>query len=71
MILGIRIPFPLNEVLEFVSSSPSSGIQDGIDFVFFFPIDKVRWRFNEVQPMHIGFLVRGQEVDMKHIVDLP
>ena len=46
-------------------------MEDVFDFVFLFPIDKVRRGFGEVRSVELSFMIRGQQVYMEDIVYLP
>src|SRR6266702_3572338 len=41
--------FPLDQVVEFTSSALSADFLHFFGFVFFFSIDKVRWRSGEIR----------------------
>ena len=71
LVFRLWVPLPLDEVLHFAPSSIFPRLEDVFDFVFFFPIDKVRRGFGEVRSVELGFMIRGQEVCMEDIVYLP
>jgi len=52
-----RVSFPSDQ--EEAVSWSSMVMKDLFDFVFFFPLDKVRWWRREVLSMDRVFLVRG------------
>src|SRR5712691_10619779 len=60
---------PMHEVLQLTSSPVSSGVEDGLDLVFFFTIDDRR-RACEGRPICLRLLIRQEEIDVKDIVDL-
>jgi hypothetical protein len=43
LILHVRVPFPLDKVLQFAPSSETPQGHDLLHFVLFLPVDKVRW----------------------------
>src|SRR5712691_4637473 len=59
---------PMHEVLQLTSSPVSSGVEDGLDLVFFFTIDDRR-RACEGRPICLCLLIRQEEIDVKDIVD--
>ena len=46
-------------------------MENVFDFVFLFPIDKVRRGFGEVRSVELGLMIRGQQVRMEDVVYLP
>jgi hypothetical protein len=66
LVLRIRIPFPLDEVLQFVPSSEMPRGHDLLHFVLFLPVDKVRWWLIVVCAVELCLVIRGQEVYVKH-----
>jgi hypothetical protein len=66
LVLCIQIPLPLDEVLQFAPLSETPRGHDSLHFVFFFPIDKVRWWLIVVCAVEPCFVIRGQEVYVKH-----
>ena len=65
------VPFPLDKVLHFAPSPKSSRLEDFFDFIFLFPIDKVRRGSCEIRSVEFGLLIRGQQVCMEDVVYLP
>src|SRR5712691_7588056 len=63
------VALPMHEVLQLTSSPMSSGVEDGLDLVFFFTIDDRR-RACEGHPICLRLLIRQEEIDVKDIVDL-
>src|SRR5260221_13372426 len=63
------VALPMHEVLQLTSSPMSSGVEDGLDLVFFFTIaDRRRARVG--RPICLRLLIRQEEIDVKGIVDL-
>ena len=71
LILRVWVPFPLDQVLHLVLSSELSGLQDFFNLILLFSIDKVRRGFHKVRSVELSFAIRGQEVYMEDIMDLP
>jgi hypothetical protein len=68
LVLRIRIPLPLDEVLQLVPLSETPRGHYPFHFVFFFPIDKVRWGLVVVYAMEFCLTIKGQEVYMEYRV---
>ena len=45
--------------------------EDRFDFIFFFAVNKVRWRLEEVRAVFRGFLIGGKERGVEDRVDFP
>ena len=71
LILRVWVPLPFDQVLYLVPSSELARLEDFLNFIFFFPIDKVRWGFCEIGSMELSLTIRGQEVYMENVVNLP
>jgi len=56
-VVAFRVPFPFDEVLEHSGSTMTSVVDNALHFVFFFPINKVRWWPGEVRAMHSHLLI--------------
>src|SRR5712691_9519027 len=63
------VALPIIEVLQLTSSPMSSGLEDGLDLVFFFTIDDRRGAC-EGRSICLRLLIRQEEIDVKDIVDL-
>ncbi len=57
-IVAFRVPFPFNEILEFLQSSELSVCDDSFNFILVFSVNKVRWWPGEVRAMGSCFMVR-------------
>ena len=55
--LGISLPF--DQILKSSPFPKVAMIPDGLDFIFFFPVDDIWGRSREVGPILFRFLVRG------------
>jgi hypothetical protein len=42
-VVAFGVPFPFDKVLQLFSLPMTSVAPDGLDFVLFFVVDKVRW----------------------------
>jgi len=56
-VVTFGVPFPFDKVLECSGSSMTPVVDDTFHFIFFFPIDKVRWWLGEVRAVHSHFLI--------------
>ena len=56
-IVRYGVTLPPYQVLEFASFAKESVSHDGLDLVFFLPIDHLGWWFMEVGPMFGSLLV--------------
>ena len=56
-VVRMRVAFPMHEVLQLTSSPMSPGLEDGLDFVFFFTIDDRR-RACEGRSICLRLLIR-------------
>ena len=70
-VVRIWISFPLDEVLELSFASKVTVINDGLDFVFFDILDKIRRWPRVVVPMFYGLAIRGQERRMEYVMNGP
>jgi hypothetical protein len=57
--MGWGIAFPSDKVLLLFPVDPIS--KDPLDFPFWFAFYKVRWRFQKVQAVGVGFIIGGEE----------
>ena len=58
-VVAIRVSNPFDQVLELLIMSVISVIDDTFYFIFFFPIDKVRWWSGEVRAVCSCFVIWG------------
>ncbi len=58
-VIAFRVPFPLDQVLEFTSLITIGS--NGLDFVLRFTFDHVRWWPHEVLAVFFCFNVRRKE----------
>jgi len=58
-VIALRVPLPLNKVLQLFSSPIMSVALDGLNFVLFFVINKVRWGPQVVFSIFFCFNIRG------------
>jgi hypothetical protein len=56
-VVGVWVSLPLDEVLERPRPPMTSVVEDGLDLVFFFSADKVRWWPHEVGAMRGCFVI--------------
>jgi hypothetical protein len=70
LVFCIRIALPFDEVLQLAPSSETLQGHNSLHFVFFFPVDKVRWGLIVVGAVKLCLAIRGQEVYMEHGVQL-
>ena len=56
--MGWGIAFPPDKVLLLFLVNPIS--EDHFDFPFWFAFYKIRWQFQEVWAVCVGFIVRGE-----------
>jgi hypothetical protein len=66
LVFRIGIALPFDEILQLVPPSETPQGHDSLHFIFFFPVDKVRWRLIVVCAVKLCLAIRGQEVYMKH-----
>ena len=71
LIIGVRISFPFDKILYLTPTPESSQIDNALHFIFFFSIDKVRWRPRIIDSVSHCFFIWHEKVDMKHQVYLP
>ena len=57
--------------MELPFTSEVTVINDGLDFVLFGVFDKVRRWPRVVVPVFYGFVIRGQEGCVEHVMDGP
>ena len=70
MIVRVRVPLPFDQILDFAPSAMSSGIQNLFDLVLFFSVDQIGRGLRKVRPMEVRFLIGGEKIDVKHVVNL-
>ena len=58
-VVAIRVSNQFDQVLELLIMSVISVIDDTFYFIFFFPIDKVRWWSGEVRAVCSCFVIWG------------
>ena len=62
------VSFPLDQILESSPFPKVAMISDGLDFIFFFPINDVWGRSREVGSVLFRFLIRGQKAGMEDVM---
>ena len=67
-VIGLGVSFPLDKVLEGSPSPKVAMIPNGLDFIFFFPINDVWGRSREVGSVLFRFLIRGQKAGVEDIM---
>ena len=70
-VIGLGISFPFDQVLEDSSLPKVAMISDGLDFVLLFSIDDVWGGSREIGSVLFGFMVRGQEAGVEHVMYRP
>ena len=70
-VIGLGIPFPLDQVLESSPSPKIAMVSDGLDLIFFFSINDVWGRSREVGSVLFCFLVRRQEAGVEDVMYRP
>ena len=68
-VVGIRIPFPANQVL--LLRSPCPHVQNFLHFPLRHPFDQVRWWFCEVLSVFFGLRIGVEKLSMEDIMYLP
>jgi hypothetical protein len=58
-VIGLRVSFPLKEILQPFVLPEVAMASDGLHLVFRFPVDKVRWGSCEIGTVGVGFDVWG------------
>ena len=58
MVIGRGVTLPVDEVLKGFGMAEEAGIKDGINFIVFFAVHKVREGTGEVQAMSGSFVIR-------------
>ena len=71
LIVGVRIPLPLYQILSALLPSRLPRVQNGLDFIFFFSIDQIRWRALIVVPMEHSFMIGGEKIGVEYWVYAP
>ena len=70
-VVCIGVAFPFDEILKLSFTSEVTVINDGLDFIFFSVLDKVRWWPHVVSSVFRGFAIRSQEGCVKDVMDGP
>ncbi len=68
-VITLQIPFPLDQVLEFVPVMLMGS--NGLNFVLFFTLNHIRWWSHEVSAMFFGLDVRCKKGGMENGVNVP
>src|ERR1700677_2295700 len=71
LVVGVWIPLPFDQILQTPSSAELPRVQNGLDFVFFLVIHKIRWRALVICAMCYCFTVWREKIYVKHRVDAP
>ena len=71
LIFCIWVSLPFDQVLHFTLSAIFSQLEDFLNLILFFPIDKVRRWFRKVWSVELGLMIRGQEVCVEDVMYLP
>ena len=71
LIVQLGVSLPLYEVLLCLPSSKDPGVENVLHLKVFFIPDKVRWGVHVVFPVECHFPIWGEQVHLKHQVDLP
>jgi len=71
LIITIWVPFPFDQILLLLLSPVVAHPQNLLDFVLFFPSNQFWGRALIVLPMESRFAIRGQQIYVKHGVELP
>ena len=70
-IVGLGVALPLDQVLESPPFPEVAMIPDGLDLIFFFPVDDVWGRSREVGSVLFRFFVRRQKAGVENVVYCP
>ena len=65
------VPFPFEEILQGLPLPIEMVINNGLDFVFVFPLDQFGGWFDVIGSVLRGFVVCHKEAGMEHVVDFP
>ena len=71
LIVQVWVSLPFDQILDLVPSAMLSCIQDLFNFVLLFSIDQIRRGLHKVRSMEVHFLIGGEKINMKHVMDLP
>ena len=71
LIVRIGISLPLYQVLFLLLTPIVALIQYLLHFILFFFSDKVRWWSGVIGTVELCLSIRGKELNVKHVVDLP
>jgi hypothetical protein len=70
-VIALRVPFPLDQILELPPPAVMTVVSNRLDFVLFLIIDKVRRGSREVLPILLRFLEGHEERGVEDGVDGP
>ena len=71
LIVRIGISLPFYQILFLLPAPIVALIQYLLHFILFFVSNKVRWWSGVVGTVELCLSIRGKEVNVKHVVDLP
>ena len=71
LIVQIRVPLPLYQILFLLPAPMIALIQYLLHFVLFFFPQEVRWRSGIIGTVELRLSVWGKEVNVKHIMYFP
>ena len=71
LIVRVWVSLPFDQIPDLAPSSMSSCIQDLFDFVLLLSVDQIWRRLHKFRSMEVCFLIGGEKIDMKHVMDLP
>jgi hypothetical protein len=60
-VITLGVPFPFDQVLKLLPSAVTAVVSNGLDFVLFLIIDKVRWGSREVLSVLFRLLIGHEE----------
>ena len=70
-VIGLGVSLPLNQVLENPPFPKMAVVSDGLDFVFFFPVDDVWGWSREVGSVLSCLLIQGQKAGVEDVMYCP
>ena len=70
-VVGLGVSLPLDQILEGSPSPKVAMVPDGLDFIFFFPVDDVWGRPREIGSVLFHFSIRGQKAGVENVVYCP
>ena len=71
LVIRVWVPLPLYQILLALLPSESSGVQNGLDFIFLFPINQIRGGAQVVTSMERCLMIGGEKISVKHWMDAP